>query len=153
MTGPAPAIRRARRSDGRAFLDLVVALATFEELPPPSAAARRRLLRDVFGSKPKYRMLVAELGGRVVAYAVYFMTYSTFLAKPSLYLEDIFVHPDARRRGVARRMMTELKRIARREGCGRFEWMVLDWNARAIRMYRKLGAKDMKEWRLYRLVL
>jgi GNAT superfamily N-acetyltransferase len=146
----APRIRPARRADGRAFLDLVVALANFEKLDPPDAAARRRLLADAFGKRPRYALWVAETGGRIVAYAIFFFTYSSFLARPTLYLEDIFVHPDARGRGVATAMIRALAREALRKGCGRFEWMVLDWNRRAVRLYEGLGAKRMKEWRLYR---
>ena len=144
-------IRPACRADGPAYLALVTALANFEKLAPPSPAARRRLLADAFGRKPRYRMLVAETERGVVAYAVFFFTYSTFLARPTLYLEDIFVHPDARGRGVATEMMQRLAEIARKEGCGRFEWTVLDWNKPARRLYRKLGAREMKQWVLCRL--
>lgn len=143
-------IRAARRSDASAFLGLVVALADFEKLPPPDVAARRRLVRDAFGSPPKYRLWIAELDGRVAAYAIFFFTYSSFLARPTLYLEDIFVHPDARGRGVATAVMKQLAAEALKNGCGRFEWMVLDWNRPAIRLYRGLGAREMKTWVLYR---
>jgi GNAT superfamily N-acetyltransferase len=143
-------IRRARKADASAFLDLVVALANFEKLPPPDASARRRLVRDALGAKPKYRLWIIELDGRVVAYAIFFFTYSSFLARPTLYLEDIFVHPDARGRGVATAVMKKLAAEARKEGCGRFEWMVLDWNTPAIRLYRGLGAEEKKTWILYR---
>lgn len=147
----APVIREARRRDAAAFLSLVVALADFEKLPPPGAAARRRLVKDALGPKPRYRLWVAELDGRVVAYAIFFFTYSSFLARPTLYLEDIFVHPGARGRGVATAMMRRLAKEAVKNGCGRFEWMVLDWNRPAIRLYRGLGAREKAEWRLYRL--
>ncbi len=144
-------IRAARRADAKAFLSLVVALAEFEKITPPGAAARRRLLADAFKRRPLYTLWVAELDGRVVAYAIFFFTYSSFLARPTLYLEDLFVHPDARGRGVATAIMRSLAREARRKGCGRFEWTVLDWNERAIRFYRALGAKEMKEWILCRV--
>ncbi|NUN51028.1 MAG: GNAT family N-acetyltransferase, partial [Candidatus Brocadiae bacterium] len=121
-------IGAARKSDARAFLDLVTALAHFEKLPPPDAAARRRLVRDAFGPARRYTLWVAREAGRVVAYAIFFFTYSSFLARPTLYLEDIFVHPDARGRGIATAVMRALAAEARRRGCGRFEWMVLDWN-------------------------
>lgn len=127
-----------------------MALAEFEKLRPPDASARRRLLADAFGRRPRYTLWIAELDGRVVAYAIFFFTYSSFLARPTLYLEDLFVHPDARGRGVATAIMRALAREARREGCGRCEWTVLDWNERAIRFYRALGAKEMKAWVLYR---
>ena len=143
-------IRRARKEDAGAFLGLVVALANFEKLPPPDAAARRRLVRDGFGARAKYQLWIAEINGRVVAYAIFFFTYSSFLARPTLYLEDIFVHPDARGGGVATAMMKRLAAEALKNGCGRFEWMVLDWNKPAIRLYRGLGAREMKTWVLYR---
>lgn len=139
-------IRKAQRADGRAFLGLVVALARFEKLAPPDSAARRRLLADAFGKRPRFSLWVAELDERVVAYAIHFLTYSSFLARPTLYLEDLFVHPDARGRGVATAMMRALALEALRLRCGRFEWTVLDWNVRAIRLYRGLGAKQMKAW-------
>jgi GNAT superfamily N-acetyltransferase len=144
-------IRAARKSDASAFIKLVVALADFEKLTPPDAAARRRLVKDAFGPRPKYRLWIAELDGRMVAYAIFFPTYSSFLARPTLYLEDIFVHPDARGQGVATAMMKRLAAQAVKDGCGRFEWMVLDWNKPAIRLYRGLEAREKKEWRLYRL--
>jgi len=143
-------IREARRGDAKDFLGLVVALANFEKLPPPDAAARRRLVRDAFGARAKYRLWIAEIRGRVVAYAIFFFTYSSFLARPTLYLEDIFVHPDARGCGVATAMMKRLAAEALKNGCGRFEWMVLDWNSPAIRLYRGLGAEAKKAWLLYR---
>ena len=144
-------IRKARRGDAKDFLGLVVALANFEKLPPPDAAARRRLVSDAFGARAKYRLWIAEIDGRVVAYAIFFFTYSSFLARPTLYLEDIFVHPDARGCGVATAMMKRLAAEALKNGCGRFEWMVLDWNKLAIRLYQGLGAREKKAWLLYRL--
>lgn len=146
-------VRRATPEDGPAFLGLVRALAEFEKLPGPTEEAGKRLLEDAFGEKPRYRLFVAELDGAVVAYAVTFHTYSTFLAKPTFFLEDLFVHPDARRRGVAGAMMDFLKAEARAEGCGRFEWLVLDWNSDAQSFYDGLGAKREDSWRLYRIVL
>jgi GNAT superfamily N-acetyltransferase len=96
---------------------------------------------------------VAELEGRVVAYAIFFTTYSTFRARPTLFLEDLFVHPSGRRRGVATTMLRHLQELAVRRGCGRFEWMVLDWNAEAQRLYDGIGAKRLDDWRLYRVDL
>ena len=152
-------VRRAAPPDGPAFLDLVRALAVFEKLPPPTDAACGRLLRDAFGDPPRFELWVAELpaedtdAGRVVAYAVTFMTYSTFLARPTLYLEDIFVHPHARRRGVARTMMAHLLDLARRRGCGRCEWVVLDWNHGAKELYRDIGAELHTDWQLNRVTI
>jgi GNAT superfamily N-acetyltransferase len=144
-------VRRARVDDGPAFIGLVRALSDFEKLPGPDAAAAARLLEDAFGPSPRYELHVAELDGEVVAYTVSFQTYSTFLAMPTLFLEDLFVHPRARRQGVARALLENLRVRARELGCGRFEWMVLDWNADAQAFYDGLGAERLDTWRLYRI--
>jgi GNAT superfamily N-acetyltransferase len=144
-------VRLAAPADGQAFVSLVGALATFEKLPGPDPAAEARLLEDAFGPRPRFELHVAELGGRVVAYAVTFPTYSTFLARPTLFLEDLFVHPDARRQGVARALMARLTERARELGCGRFEWFVLDWNTDAQTFYDGLGARRLDSWRLCRV--
>ena len=146
-------IRRAIPSDGPAYLDLVTALAKFESLPPPDAEARARLFADAFADPPRYELWIAEDEGAVHAYAVTFATYSTFLARPTLYLEDLFVHPSARRRGIATAMLTHLRGIAAERGCGRFEWMVLDWNRDAQNLYEGLGARMHGDWRLMRIEL
>jgi len=146
-------IRAAMPEDASSFVALVQALADYESLPAPDEAAKQRLIDDAFGDPPKYELRVAELEGDVVAYAAIFETYSTFLAKPSLYLEDLFVHPDARRRGVATAMMAHLEQLARDRGCGRFEWSVLDWNTGAQDFYKGLGAEIKDDWKLVRKVL
>lgn len=157
-------IRQAQPADGPAFLSLVRALAAFERLPPPDEAACERLLAHAFGDPPRYELWVAAFDrseieqtefepGRAVAYAVTFTTYSTFRALPTLFLEDLFVHPGARRRGVATAMMSFLKERAEERGCGRFEWMVLDWNQDAQSLYTRLGADMKADWRLMRIDL
>jgi GNAT superfamily N-acetyltransferase len=147
-------VRRAVPADGPGYLRLVRALAEFERLPPPDDAACERLLGDAFSDPPRYELWVAELEpGTVIAYAVTFMTYSTFLARPTLYLEDLFVAPDARHRGVATAMMRFLKDRAGERGCGRFEWMVLEWNRGAQDLYVRLGADMKADWRLMRIDL
>lgn len=147
-------IRRATPDDGPAYLDLVRALATFEALPPPDPAACERLLRDAFSEPPRYELWVAEgAAGEISAYAVTFSTYSTFLARPTLYLEDLFVHPRARRQGIATAMLRHLRELAEQRGCGRMEWMVLDWNTDAQALYERVGADMKQEWRLMRLTL
>jgi GNAT superfamily N-acetyltransferase len=143
-------IRFATRADAPAFIGLVQALADFEKLAGPDAAARERLVEDAFGPSPKYEVLVAEVDGQVSSYAIFFPTYSTFRAKPTLFLEDLFVHPRARRRGVATAMLARLRALAEERGCGRFEWMVLDWNVDAQKLYDGVGAKMLSDWRLYR---
>ena len=153
MSAPAVTIRAARPEDGPAFIALVRALATFEKLPGPTDEAAARLLDDAFGARPRYELTVGELDGQVVAYAITFETYSTFLGKPTLYLEDLFVHPDARRRGIAKRMLAHLRDQARARGCGRFEWTVLDWNTDAQRLYDEFGAEKLRQWIVYRVTL
>jgi GNAT superfamily N-acetyltransferase len=142
--------RPATADDGPEFLRLVRALAEFEQLDPPTPEACERMLEHAFGEPRRFELWIAELDGAVVAYAVTFHTYSTFRALPTLFLEDLFVHPDARRRGVARGMLDHLKSVARERGCGRFEWMVLDWNEDAKQLYDGYGAQRLREWELYR---
>ena len=144
-------IRPAKREDAGAFVTLVRALAEFEKLPGPTDEAAVRLVEHAFGAKPYYELLVAEIEREVVAYAVYFNNYSTFLARPSLFLEDLFVHPKARGRGIATAMMKRLAAIAVERECGRFEWCVLDWNERAQKFYQSLGAKHLAGWQIYRM--
>jgi len=146
-------VRRALPADGPAYVALVRALAVFEALPGPDAVAEARLLADAFADPPRYELWVAEQDGGVVAYAVTFATYSTFLARPTLYLEDLFVHPDARRAGVASAILARLRAEAEARGCGRFEWMVLDWNADAQKLYAGIGAEEHAAWRLWRVTL
>ncbi len=146
-------VRRAVAADGPAYVALVRALASFESLPPPDDAAAARLVDDAFADPPRYELWVAEADGALVAYAATFTTYSTFLARPTLYLEDIFVHPDARRRGVASAVLARLRQEAEARGCGRFEWMVLDWNRDAQALYAGLGAEEHPAWRLWRVTL
>jgi GNAT superfamily N-acetyltransferase len=146
-------VRPVQVADGPAFLALVDALAEFEKLPGPDEDAKKRLLDHAFCERPLYELLVGEIDGRVEAYAAYFVTYSTFLAKPTLYLEDLFVHPRARRNGLASAMMERLRAIAEERGCGRFEWSVLDWNTGAHALYERIGAEQLPEWVLCRVVL
>lgn len=145
----ATVIRAAEARDLPAVIALVRALADFEKLPGPDEAAAARLGEDF--ARGRYSLLVADAGGAIVGYALYFFTYSTFLARPSLYLEDLFVHPRARGRGVATRFMQRLAQLAVDEKCGRFEWCVLDWNVHAQEFYRSLGAELLPDWRVCRM--
>lgn len=144
-------IRPAAVADAEAFLGLVDELADYEKLDRPSPEARQRLLRDGFGESPRFRAYLASVDGRDVGYAITFHTYSSFLALPTLYLEDLFVLPEARRHGVGREFFRFLAGQAVRDGCGRMEWVVLDWNQLAIDFYDRLGARRMTEWYPYRL--
>jgi GNAT superfamily N-acetyltransferase len=142
-------IRAAEPRDLPSVVGLVRALADFEKLPGPDEAAARRLIDDFAAGR--YSLFVAEAGDDIVGYALYFFTYSTFLARPSLYLEDLFVHPSARGRGVGERFMRALANEAERRGCGRFEWTVLDWNVDAQKFYRRLGAEILPSWWICRV--
>ncbi|HYH83562.1 MAG TPA: GNAT family N-acetyltransferase [Longimicrobium sp.] len=145
-------IRPATQADADTWLALVDALADYEKLARPTAEARGRLLTDAFGPEPRrIQVYMASAEGRDVAYAITLETYSSFLALPTLYLEDLFVLPDARRLGVGSAMFRYLAAEAVRRGCGRMEWVVLDWNQLAIDFYEKLGAERMREWYTYRL--
>jgi len=143
-------IRAGRSADAEGFVRLVLALAEFEKLAPPSPAGRRRLVEDVFRKK-RIRLFVAADGKKLVGYALYFFTYSSFLAKPSLYLEDLFVLKEYRRRGVGFDLFQRCVQEAISRGCGRMEWAVLTWNEKAIRFYERLGAKRLSDWYVYRL--
>lgn len=145
-------IRPATAADGDTFLALVDALADYEELDRPTPEARARLLRDAFGAPPnRIRAFLAESDGRAVGYAITCETYSSFLALPTLYLEDLFVLPDARRLGVGSAFFRFLAAEAVRGGYGRMEWVVLAWNQLAIDFYEKLGAERLSGWHTYRL--
>jgi GNAT superfamily N-acetyltransferase len=150
-TGQPLRIRRTRRSDLPALLRLIDALADYERLARPDAAARKRLLHDGFLAKPRrFQSYLIELAGEPVGYAIVFFTYSSFLARPTLYLEDVFVLPEHRGKGIGRALMRMLAREALRRGCARMEWMVLTWNEPAIRFYKRLGAHRLDDWALYR---
>ena len=146
-----PVIRPATPADGPAIRALVVALADYERLAPPDTAAQDRLLADAFRPQPRVEIAVAEVEGAVVGYAFFFETYSTFLARPTLYLEDLFVLPAHRGTGVGKALFVHLAREAARRGCGRMEWSVLAWNTPAIGFYERLGAHHLADWQVYRL--
>ncbi len=133
------------------FLGLIDKLAEFEKLAPPDEEAKKRLRRDCLSDKPKYEAFMGKIEDKPVSYIIYFFTYSSFLALPTLFLEDIFVLNEYRRKGVGQKMFDFLKKTAKREGCGRLEFTVLKWNTTAQEFYEKNKAKRL-EWFLYRLV-
>ncbi len=143
-------VRRGRRSDARAFLGLLAELARFEKLQPPDEEAQRRLLQDLF-VKRRLELLLATQGSQKVGYALYFFSYSSFLGRPTLYLEDIFVGEKHRKMGVGRSLFRRCVEEASARGCGRMEWAVLSWNRNAIGFYERVGAKRLDEWLVYRL--
>jgi GNAT superfamily N-acetyltransferase len=144
-------VRKAEAADAELLISLILGLAEFEKLPPPDEAAQRRLVNDAFGPHPRFEVFLAEVDGRVAGYAFTFETYSTFLALPTLYLEDLFVLPEYRGRKVGYALMLHLAADALRRGCGRMEWVVLDWNTSAQEFYRRLGARHLDDWYFYRL--
>jgi len=143
-------VRRGRKADFGEFIGLVAELARFEHLERPTPAGTRRLADDLF-KRRRINLFVAADGGRLVGYALYFYNYSSFLAKPTLYLEDIFVQEAHRKRGVGFRLFRRCVDEARSRGCGRMEWAVLTWNQKALDFYERLGAKRLSDWHVYRL--
>lgn len=146
-------ILKAKSADFERIFELIVELARFEKLKPPSPAAKKRLFSDAFGKKPLYRILISKDGKEITGYAFYFFTYSSFLAKKTLYLEDIYVTQKQRTKGTGKMFFKELVKIAKKENCGRMEWCVLDWNKNAIKFYNKLGAKPLNDWIYYRKLI
>lgn len=154
MTSPPFHFRRAERTDAAALLRLICALAAFEKLDPPDAEAQRRLTDDAFGEKPRFESWLAFVDGHrePVGYAILVETYSSFLARPTLYLEDVFVLAEFRGRGIGSAFLRMCVTLAHDRGCGRMEWTCLDWNTKAQSCYEmKLGAERMSDWFLYRL--
>lgn len=147
----APLVRPARRKDASTILRLIDALAEYEKLPLPDAMAKKRLVRDMFSRPPRVQVYLAEYEGEAAGYAFVFETYSSFLALPTLYLEDLFVLPEFRSKKVGYALFSAMVREAHRRGCGRMEWTVLEWNNLAIDFYKRLGATHLKDWHLYRL--
>ena len=154
MSAPSFTLRRAERADAAALLRLICALAEFEKLDPPDAEAQQRLMEDAFGDHPRIEpwLAFADAPAGPVGYAIILETYSSFLARPTLYLEDVFVLPEFRGRGIGTAFLWHCVSLAHERGCGRMEWTCLDWNTRAQTVYeQKLGAQRMSEWFLYRL--
>jgi GNAT superfamily N-acetyltransferase len=144
-------IRIATKSDVPLLREFICALAEYERLAHECVVTEAKLERTLFGDKPAAEALIAFFDGQPAGFALFFHNYSTFLAQPGLYLEDLFVKPEWRRRGIGQALFRRLAQIACERGCGRFEWSALDWNAPAIQFYERMGAKAMSEWTVYRL--
>ncbi len=144
-------IEVAGPQDAAVLLELIRALASYERLEHLVAADVGRLRDELAATPPMIEALLAWDGGRAVGFALYFSNYSTFLGRRGIYLEDLFVLPQARGRGIGRRLMLQVAGLAVERGCGRFEWTVLDWNQPAIDFYRGLGAELLPDWRVCRL--
>jgi len=147
----APQIRDATPGDAAAIHGLVGELADYESLRHEFVGRVEELKAHLFDEPRCAHALVAEVQGVVTGFALYFFNYSTFLCRPGIYLEDLYVQPSQRRQGIGLALLTELARRAVARGCGRLEWAVLDWNAPSIAFYRQLGAKPMDEWTTFRL--
>jgi len=139
-------IRPATPADVPLILEFIRELAEYEREPQAAVATSADLLRDGFGSEPKFRVDIAEWLGEPAGFAFYFWNYSTWQGKPGLYLEDLFVRPRFRGTGIGKALLVHLARVAIKNNCGRLVWQVLDWNTPAIEFYQSLGAETMKEW-------
>jgi GNAT superfamily N-acetyltransferase len=146
-----PTLRPATPADCPAIVGLIRELAVFEDLEHLVVVTPESLQPQLFGPRPAAEAVVAEVGGEVVAFALFFTNFSTFLGQAGLYLEDLYVQPAHRGTGLGRALMRHLAALAVERGCGRFEWCVLDWNENAIRFYKGMGATVMPDWRLCRV--
>lgn len=144
-------IREATIKDAATILALIKDLAEYEKLSHEVAATEDDIRQSLFGDRPVAEALIGELEGVPISFALFFYNFSTFLGKPGIYLEDLYVKSDYRGNGFGRKMLAHIAGLAKERNCGRFEWSVLDWNAPAIRTYDRLNARPMKEWILYRL--
>lgn len=150
-TTPAFTLRAAEPRDLPAITGLIRELAEFEQLSHLVQTTPEALHPHLFGERPVAEAQVAEAGGAVVAFALFFTNFSTFLARPGLYLEDLYVQPAWRGHGIGQALLRRLGALAVERGCGRFEWSVLDWNENAIGFYRRMGATVMPDWRICRV--
>ena len=144
-------IRNAQAADAPTLVALIQELAAFEQLSHLVSVTPQSLAQHLFGPQPAAQCVVFEQGTEIVAFALFFHNFSTFLGQPGLYLEDLYVRPAYRGQGIGRSLLVHLAGLARDRGCGRFEWSVLDWNANAIPLYGKLGATVMPDWRIVRV--
>jgi len=144
-------IRPATPGDVRLILALIRELAEYEKLAGEVVATETSLLDSLFGKQPPAEVVLAEADGAAAGFALFFTSYSTFLGRPGIYLEDLFVREPFREHGIGRALLTHLAGIAVARGCGRLEWAVLDWNEPAIGFYERLGARPMSDWTTYRL--
>ena len=144
-------LRAASPSDVPVILRFIQALAEYEKLTHLCVATEAELIETLFGARPYAEVILASWNGTPAGFALFFHSYSTFLAKPGIYLEDLFVDPEFRGKGLGKALLKELARIALERNCGRVEWSVLDWNEPSINFYKNLGAVSMDEWTSYRL--
>lgn len=144
-------ITQAQEKDIPLILEFIQGLAEYERLRDSCVATEEKLRDTLFGARPDAEVIIARVDGEPMGFALFFHNYSTFLAQRGMYLEDLFVKPSARGKGVGYALLSELARIAIERDCGRLEWAVLDWNELAIDFYERIGAKSMNEWTVFRL--
>ena len=144
-------IRAATEEDVPLILSLIKELAEYERLSHEVVATEEVLRDSLFGERPVAEVLIGHLGDEPVGFALFFHNFSTFLGKPGIYLEDLYVRPEFRGAGIGRALLVHLARLARERGCGRLEWSVLDWNEPAIGFYKKIGASPVSGWTVYRV--
>jgi len=151
MSAPALSVRAVRAEEVGLVMQFVRELAQYERLEHEVAATTESLHAALFGPRPYAEAVFGCLDGEPRGFALYFHNFSTFLGKPGLYLEDLYVQPQARGRGLGSHLLAWLARLALERGCGRFEWAVLDWNEPALKVYRRLGARAQQEWTIHRI--
>ncbi|MEJ2009399.1 MAG: GNAT family N-acetyltransferase [Acidobacteriota bacterium] len=144
-------IRPAEDRDIPLIVQLIRELAEYEKAPEQAVATEEDIRRDGFSANPKFRVVIAEWGGEAAGFALFFYNYSTWLGRAGLYLEDLFVRPVFRGKGIGKALITHLAKIAVEENCGRFEWQVLNWNTPAIEFYKSIGARALDEWSTMRI--
>jgi GNAT superfamily N-acetyltransferase len=144
-------IRPAKAKDIPLIVQLIHELAEYEREPHQAVATEHDIRRDGFSANPKFRVVIAEWDGEAAGFALFFYNYSTWMGRAGLYLEDLFVRPEFRGKGIGKALLTHLAKIAVDEGCGRFEWQVLNWNTPALEFYKALGARVMGEWSTMRV--
>jgi GNAT superfamily N-acetyltransferase len=144
-------IRPANEADVNLLAEFIRGIAEYEKLADEVVADEAILRESFFGSRPSAEALIAEWDGKPVAFAVFFENFSTFMGRSGLYLEDLYVKPEYRCKGIGKALLSHLAGIAVERGCPRFEWVALDWNRNAIDFYEKLGAKKMHEWQIFRI--
>jgi len=145
-------IRTATKNDMPIILTLIREIAEYEKLSHEVVATKEKVRETLFGNIKYAEVIIAEYDNKPVGQALFFHNYSTFLAQPGIYLEDLFVRPKFRGKGIGKELLKSLVKIAKERNCGRIEWTVLDWNKPAIDFYKSLGSKPMDEWITYRLI-
>lgn len=144
-------IRKGTAKDVSIILELIKALADYEKAPHEVIADEKLLTQNLFGDKPYAESLIADYDGEPAGFALFFHNFSTWVGKPGIYLEDLFVKPHLRGKGIGKKLLIQIAKIAVERDCGRFEWAVLDWNEPSIQFYKNLGAKPMDEWTIFRM--